>query len=60
MGMTTTEALMVISSEGVYSFEEEKAIREDSLEAVMNMGGDYSEYARWNRILAFLGLGSIR
>lgn len=60
MGMTSAQALMIISSVGIYTPEEEKSIREDSIEAVAAIGGDYEEYARWNRILAFMGLASIR
>ena len=57
--MTSAQALTIISSIGIYSPEEERLIREESLNAVSSMGGDYNEYVTWNRILAFMGLSSI-
>ena len=57
--MTSAEALATLSQYGKYSEEETKTIREESLNAVSSMGGDYEEYVTWNRILAFMGLGSI-
>ena len=57
--MTSTKALANLSEYGRYSTQELKVIREESLNAVSSMGGDYEEYVTWNRILAFMGLGSI-
>lgn len=57
--MTSTKALATLSEYGRYSTQELKVIREESLNAVSSMGGDYEEYVTWNRILAFMGLGSI-
>ena len=58
--MSTIEALVILSTNGAYTSEERKSIREDSFEAVSNVGGDYEEFYKWNRILAFMGLASIR
>lgn len=37
-----------------------KNIKEESLEAVAAMGGDYDEYVQWNYILALYGEEPIR
>lgn len=37
----------------------DQAIREESLQAVVNVGGDYNEFLDWNKILALFGLEPI-
>jgi hypothetical protein len=37
-----------------------KNIKEESLEAVANMGGDFDEFLNWNFILAMYGEEPIR
>ena len=37
----------------------DQAIREESIQAVANVGGDYDEFIGWNKILALFGLEPI-